>query len=178
MSQFFSALKETRKDEINHNACKNFPTTKWFWHFSATLLQNWAIARGLALFKDLFSNRRNTQYYTIFIGRTEVLSYHIKPNVVFLTNSYDNIKSYGHIPKNLLAMPSWKCQYHAQFWGISKSVNCQKMPMYEQLKSQLLVNSNVWHNTHLQGAHGVPMGPPIGIHSWKNEIRWSVSSMS
>ena len=40
------------------------------------------------------------------------------------------------------------------------------MPMYEMqemLKSKLLVNSNVWHNTYPEGAHEVPLGPPIRI---------------
>ena len=37
----------------------------------------------------------------------------------------------------------------------SKSVICQKMLMYEQLKSQFLVNSNFWHNIQPQGAHGL-----------------------
>ena len=35
--------------------------------------------------------------------------------------------------------------------------------MYEQLKSQFLVNSNFWHKTNTQGVRGIPLDPPIVI---------------
>ena len=69
-----------------------FSYNKMILTFFSDFITKLGYSLGLALFKDIFRNGRSTQYYTIFIGRTEVLSYHIKPNV-FFANSYDNIFS-------------------------------------------------------------------------------------